>query len=88
MPKYSVKCTVYLEIESSYPDGIGEAQGEVSWLIKELRNQYALGPDGIAVNIARAIDIEILPDNKLQEEPGISTDRLLYGEVVLDDGCR
>jgi hypothetical protein len=88
MPKYSIKCTVYLEIESDYPDGIGEAQREVEFLVNEIKGKYALGPDGCTVTIARAVGIEILPDNKLREEQGEGTDKLFYGDVVLDNGLR
>jgi hypothetical protein len=78
---YTAKCTVYIEVDSIYADGIGEAQREVDHLISSLRVRDD-------VNIARAIDIEILQDNKLREEPGISIDQLWYGDVCLDDGVR
>ena len=82
MAKYSAKCTVYLEIESDYPDGIGEAQREVGYLIDSLRFRN----DERLITISRAVNVEILPDNKLRESPGECGDQLWYGDVCLNNG--
>jgi len=87
MAKYAVKATVYLQLDSDYPDGVGEAQHEVEWFISQLKNITARGPDGAEVEIARATDIKIMEPN-LREEPGESTDKLFFGDVVLDNGYR
>lgn len=91
MTKYAVKTTVYLQIESEV-DGIGDAQHEVEWLIGQIKQKYALGPDGCEVSVARATDIEIL-NGELVESAGISVDKLWYcsdekPHLLLDDGVR
>lgn len=87
MAKYAAKATVYFQIESDYPDGIGEAQYEVEWFVDQLKNLTAKGPDGAEVEIAHATDIEIL-EPKLREEPGLCDNKLFFGDVCLDDGVR
>lgn len=87
MTRYAAKATVWLQIESDYPDGIGAAQHEVEWFINQMKEHYAKGPDGACIDVARAIDIEIL-EPKLREEPGESVNKLFFGDVCLDDGVR
>jgi hypothetical protein len=86
--KYAAKATVWLQIDSDYPDGVGEAQREVEWFVEQLKNLTAKGPDGAEVEIARTTDIQIFLDSKLREEPGLSTSKLFLGDVCLDDGMR
>jgi hypothetical protein len=84
--KYAAKATVWLQIDSDYPDGLGEAQWEVECLVKRIKLGAADG-FGREVSVARATDIEILAP-KLREEPGESTDMLFFGDVILDNGLR
>ena len=86
MPKYAAKATVYIQLDSDYPDGIGEAQHEIEHLIGRIKIGAAEGV-GRHIEVARATDIEILAP-RLREAPGISTDMLFFGDVVLDDGVR
>lgn len=87
MARYAAKATLYIQLESDYADGVGEAQHEIEWYVNQLKNLTAKGPDGAEVEIARAIDIEIL-EPKLREEPGESMDKLFFGDLVLDNGYR
>jgi hypothetical protein len=83
MAKYAVKCTVWLQIDSDYADGIGEAQHEVEYIIDRIK----YGNDERHITIARATDIEIRPPG-LYEKSGECTDQLYYDEICLDNGIR
>jgi hypothetical protein len=90
MAKYVAKATVWLQIESDYPDGVGEAQHEVEYLVERIKSTAGEGI-GRWVSIARATDIEIL-GGELKEEPTECTDALYYCDdgvmQCLDDGMR
>lgn len=86
MAKYAAKATVYIQLESDYPDGVGEAQREIEYLVQRIKIGAAEGI-GRNVEIARAIDIELLPPC-LREEPGESTNKLYRDEICLDNGIR
>lgn len=92
MAKYAAKVTVYLQIESDYPDGVGEAAHEVGSLMDLIKK----GDTDATVYIAHATDIEIL-NGRLEErmtecdmglwyyEKGIHDSELV---TCLDDGMR
>lgn len=85
MARYAAKATVYIQLESDYANGVGEAQYEIEWYVNQLKNLTAKGPDGAEVEIARAIDIKILA-GELQESPGLSVDKLWHIEPYGPDG--
>jgi hypothetical protein len=41
MARYAAKVTVYIQLDSDYPDGVGEAQHEVEYLVG--RMNFAIG---------------------------------------------
>jgi hypothetical protein len=92
MAKYVAKATVWLQIESTYPDGVGECQREVEQLIGHMKNHYAMGPDGCEISAARATDIDIL-GGELVEFKTECTDGLTWidhnnVDHLIDDGGR
>jgi hypothetical protein len=91
MTKYVAKATVWLQIESDYADGVGEAQHEVEYLVERIKSTAGEGI-GRWVSIARATDIDIL-GGELVEFKTECTDGLTWidhnnVDHLIDDGGR